>query len=220
MGLTYYLSKMMGEQARCPKSGTFLGWLARIGMGSNVGMAKEMIQISNPKSESVIVELGPGNGQVLQILFEENNPSRVYGVEISDAFRESLEEKFAQEIQSSNTNNNDASSIGRLSIHEDDAKSLPFIQDSSVDYVYAMNVIYFLEPLSEYMNEMYRILKPTSGQIMWGIDERAARNNPDVFKTTDWNKCMEAMKDAKFENVKKDETYKDNSHIFLKATKG
>ena len=42
-------------------------------------------------------------------------------------------------------------SRGTLHIRSEDAVSLPFLEDGSVDRVLGMNVIYFLNPLDKYL---------------------------------------------------------------------
>ena len=42
-------------------------------------------------------------------------------------------------------------SSGTLHIRSEDAASLPFLEDGSVDTVLGMNVIYFLNPLDDYL---------------------------------------------------------------------
>ena len=42
-------------------------------------------------------------------------------------------------------------SSGTLHIRSEDAASLPFLEDGSVDRVLGMNVIYFLNPLEDYL---------------------------------------------------------------------
>lgn len=192
------LSKLLGDQARSPKAGTFFGWLVSRHMESeNTPMAIHMVQVLDPKPKSVIVELGPGAGQAVEELFKNNDPSRIYGIEISDKFRTMLSSKFASELESEGEK--------RLSIHENDAKSLPFIADASVNYILANNVIYFLDPLSDYMKEMLRILKP-GGKIVWGVVGVAENNDSTYFKNTDWDVCMQVMKDSGFVNVSRGDT--------------
>ena len=45
----------------------------------------------------------------------------------------------------------DPISRGTLHIRSEDAVSLPFLEDGSVDRVLGMNVIYFLNPLEKYL---------------------------------------------------------------------
>ena len=45
----------------------------------------------------------------------------------------------------------DPISSGTLHIRSEDAVSLPFLKDGSVDRVLGMNVIYFLNPLDMYL---------------------------------------------------------------------
>ena len=42
-------------------------------------------------------------------------------------------------------------SSGTLNLRSEDAASLPFLEDGSVDRVLGMNVIYFLNPLEDYL---------------------------------------------------------------------
>lgn len=183
---------MFSEQLRAPKPGTLVGWFALMRMEDrNRESSKVMVQWLDPKPSSVVVEIGPGHGMALESLLKEYQPSRVYGIEISEAFRQKLQSKFAEQLAS-----------GLLSIHNHDAKHLPFLHEASVDYIYALNVIYFLNPLSEYLAEIYRILKP-GGTILFGISTAVASVicDPTYFVNTDWDACTEAIKLAGFENV-------------------
>ena len=86
---------------------------------------------------------------------------------------------------------------GTLHIRGEDAASLSFVSDASVDRVLGMNVIYFLDPLDIYLREVHRILKP-GGFVVWGCKEPAKQGDPKVFVNTDWDKCLGSMEAAGF----------------------
>jgi len=58
-----------------------------------------------------------------------------------------LHERFHAEIQQ-----------GQVEIHGDDAKDLSFLDDSSVNLVFGIHVIYFLDPLPDYLTEFRRVM--------------------------------------------------------------
>merc|ERR1712117_632546 len=120
------------------------GWLSRKVMEnanslSSVDLVEELLSVDQG---STIVEFGPGHGFALRRILEKR-PERVYGVEISESFRSILQ---------SDPDFRDPISRGTLHIRSEDAVSLPFLEDGSVDRVLGMNVIYFLNPLEDYLS--------------------------------------------------------------------
>lgn len=187
----------LAEELRSPSKGKFLGWLAKKIMASGNGedSIDAVSMVKTQETGNVIVELGPGGGFALCEMIESLKPKRVYAVEISESFRMGL--KANSKLES-------AFKDGVLSIHDDDALNLPFIEKNSVDLVFAFNVIYFLDPLIDYMKEMNRIVKP-GGQICFCVKDMAKNFDPNVYVNTDWEKCMEAMKKGGFVDVKRSE---------------
>ena len=74
----------------------------------------------------------------------------------------------------------------------------PFLPSASVDRVFAMNVIYFLEPLDAYLAEIFRCLKP-GGLVVLGVKDVAIGQDKSVYVNQDWSECLAAMKRAGFE---------------------
>ena len=85
-----------------------------------------------------------------------------------------------------------------LEIRGDAGPRLPFIPSESVDRVLGMNVLQFLDPLREYVDEVYRVLKP-GGFVVWGNKDVAKAGHPAVFVNTDWDACAAMMADAGLE---------------------
>ena len=179
---------------RTPHRGTLHGLLGNRGMANhNAEAAIKMMELLQPKPASVVVEIGNGDDVSMEELLEEYEPSRAYLIESTGAFHQGLKAKFEEELESD-----------ILSIHTNDAKNLSFLEDSSVDYIYGLNVIYFFEPLSDYLTEFHRILKP-GGTILFGASAVASRFDPKYFINTDWDACAEALAKVGFENATKGE---------------
>lgn len=186
------MGQSFAKELRSPTPGSCMGWVAQKVMdsGSGVDSIDAVSQVVVPTgTKPVVVEIGPGAGHATRAIFEKFSPSRVYGIEISEAFRNRLTEAFPKEIED-----------GIFSVHEDDAKDLNFIPDGSVDVIFAFNVIYFLDPFPEYLNECRRILKP-GGSVNFGVKEMAKKLDPSVYMNTDWDKCLEEMKAAGFKDA-------------------
>mmetsp|Transcript_32880 Transcript_32880/g.46719 ORF Transcript_32880/g.46719 Transcript_32880/m.46719 type:complete len:236 (+) Transcript_32880:112-819(+) len=185
------------------------GWFAqRLMESSNPPSTREGIQRLGLTSDDTFVELGAGSGAGLKSLGggeeeEEENvgsdgtadapaapagiPSRIVCVEISQDFRDELEKvKAGLEYQD------------RVEIYPDDCKAMPFLEDESVDKIFAMNVVYFLDPLEEYLTEIRRVLKP-GGVVSFGCKFPALPKDSDVFINVEEEIIVEKMEQAGFE---------------------
>lgn len=107
-----------------------------------------------------ILEIGPGNGNFVP-LFSALGPDVQYsGCEMSEEMLESCLEKNAALVEN-----------GRAWFFLSDCIKLP-LPDKSVDLLVAINVVYFWEPLEEYLFEFQRVLKP-GGQLLLGFRDKA-----------------------------------------------
>jgi len=185
----------LAKELRSPTSGSCMGWMAQkiMDSGKGVDSIDAASQIATAFGEGpVIAEIGPGAGHATKELIRSCSPSRFYGIEISEAFRERL------------TNDKDLQpsvASGVLTVHGDDARDLKFIPDNSVELVFAFNVIYFLDPLSSYLQEFHRILKP-GGSLHFGVKNMAKDLDSSVYINTDWDECLREMMTVGFEDAK------------------
>lgn len=174
------------------------GWFARRMMRSaNPESTKYAIQNRmNLKDSDVFVELGAGEGAGLLSIMEGDKstiPSQMHLVEISEAMRGELERVVREDLPT------DKGVNVNITIHGDDCRGMPYLQDNSVDSMFAMNVVYFLDPLPEYLKEIHRVLKPSTGQIVWGCKFDKVPKDNEVFVNVQEDKVVQIMKDAGFE---------------------
>ena len=137
-------TELMTENMRSPKT-IGLAWVARTLMNySNAQVSIDIVNRMKLKKTDHVLELGVGNGLAIKEIAKMSG-NKIIGVEISAEFRKNLlKMKLPKNIV----------------ILENDAKDLSNeISDGSIDKLLAINVIYFLKPIEEYILEFKRILK-------------------------------------------------------------
>ena len=137
-------TELMTENMRSPKT-IGLAWVARTLMNySNAQVSIDIVNRMKLKKTDNVLELGVGNGLAIKEIAKicENN---IIGLEISAEFRRNLLKMNLPK---------------NIVILENDAKDLSNeIPNGSIDKLLAINVIYFLKPITEYILEFKRILK-------------------------------------------------------------
>ena len=137
-------TELMTENMRSPQT-IGLAWVARTLMNySNAQVSIDFVNRKIVKKTDHVLELGVGNGLAIKD-FAKFSGNNIIGVDISAEFRRNLlKMKLPKNIV----------------ILENDAKDLSNeIPDGSIDKILAINVIYFLKPLGDYILEFKRILK-------------------------------------------------------------
>jgi SAM-dependent methyltransferase len=111
-----------------------------------------------------------------------------------------------------------------VELHAVDAKDMSsFLDDESVDKMFAMNVVYFLDPVSIYLQEIRRVLKP-GGIVVFGCKFAALPQDAKEFVNIKEVAIVESMKEAGFKvtctevEVDGGEDFKKN-YTELKGTK-
>ena len=136
-------TELMTENMRSPKT-IGLAWVARTLMNySNAQVSIDIVNRMKLKKTDHVLELGVGNGLAIKEIAKISG-NKIIGIEISAEFRKKLRNmKLSKNIV----------------ILENDAKDLSNgIPDGSIDKILAINVIYFLKPIREYILEFKRIL--------------------------------------------------------------
>ncbi len=137
-------TELMTENMRSPKT-IGLAWVARTLMNySNAQVSIDIVNRMKLKKTDNVLELGVGNGLAIKEIAKISR-NNIIGVEISAEFRRNLlKMKLPKNIV----------------ILENDAKDLSKrVPDGSIDKLLAINVIYFLKPVEQYILEFKRILK-------------------------------------------------------------
>ena len=137
-------TEWMTENMRSPKT-IGLAWVARTLMNySNAQVSIDIVNRMNLEKTDHVLELGVGNGLAIKEIAKISE-NKIIGIEISAEFRKKLLNKKLPK---------------NIVILENDAKDLSNeIPDGSIDKLLAINVIYFLKPIEEYILEFKRILK-------------------------------------------------------------
>ena len=137
-------TEWMTENMRSPKT-IGLAWVARTLMNySNAQVSIDIVNRMDLKKNDYVLELGVGNGLAIKEIAKISE-NKIIGIEISAEFRKKLLNKKLPK---------------NIVILENDAKDLSNeITDGSIDKLLAINVIYFLKPIEEYILEFKRILK-------------------------------------------------------------
>ena len=137
-------TELMTENMRSPKT-IGLAWVARTLMNySNAQVSIDIVNRMNLKTTDHVLELGVGNGLAIKEIAKISE-NKIIGIEISAEFRKKLLNKQLPK---------------NIVILDNDAKDLSNeIPDGSIDKLLAINVIYFLKPIEEYILEFKRILK-------------------------------------------------------------
>ena len=137
-------TELMTENMRSPKT-IGLAWVARTLMNySNAQVSIDIVSRMKVKKTDHVLELGVGNGLAIKEIAKISG-NNIIGVEISAEFRRNLLKMNLPK---------------NIVILDNDAKDLSNkVSDGSIDKLLAINVIYFLKPIEQYILEFKRILK-------------------------------------------------------------
>ena len=174
----FQYTKIMAVNMCQPKHFIIGNITKRLMRFGNHKMITDSVDRFNVEKGDIILEVGSGNGQSLGELLK-SNPQKVYALEISKSFLSELRLNFNDQ---------------RIEILERDAKNLKdCIEDNTVDKILLINVIYFLNPLEEYISEFKRILKHNGTILITGKFGPASQMDHSVFKNTDLNKLISTL---------------------------
>ena len=171
-------TRIMAENLRSPNT-FFFGFIAkRLMLVGNQKVIEDSVKRLNIKSEDKILEVGSGNGQAL-IEILKKNPKKIKVIEISPIFRNHLKNKFGKKIE----------------VYENDAKNLKgIINNSSIDKILLINVIYFLNPLELYLKELKRILSKDGTIFIAGKFEAVKTFDDNVFQNKKITELLKVLK--------------------------
>ena len=164
-----------------------------------------------------VLEIGTGgHGYAMEVFLKTKGLKNLIGIEISDKLRNEVETKFSNSIDRK-----------ELTLIGTDCKDLTniFPNDNMVDCILAVNVVYFLHPLKEYLKEMYRVLKPCTGRILLSCKENVRNTGKDstIFRNMDFDhvamECKEVGFSVDIENTHFVENPIMNDYVLIKLHK-
>ena len=150
-------TEWMTENMRSPKT-IGLAWVARTLMNySNAQVSIDIVNRMKLKKTDHVLELGVGNGLAIKEIAKISE-NKIIGIEISAEFRKKLLNKHLPK---------------NIVILENDAKDLSNeIPYESIDKLLAINAIYFLKLIREYIHEFKGTLK-REVLVIWDVNLKA-----------------------------------------------
>jgi len=103
-------------------------------------------QLLSPKDGEAVLEIGSAEGRGLRAILHLCKPGKLYAIETSAAALQALRANPA---------------LATVETHGGDARSLSFLPKQSIDKILAVNVIYFWEPLADYLAEVRHSMHAT-----------------------------------------------------------
>lgn len=209
--LIRWILSSVAPHMRSPHGG-IQAWIAsKLMEFSNTPSIREGIRRIDLKESDTFVELGAGHGAGLQAIANGGvTPRRIVCIEISPDFRAVLE-KVLEDLDFP------------VEIYTNDAKDMSsFLENDSVDKMFAMNVVYFLDPLDVYLEEIHRVLRP-GGIVVFGCKFAALPHDSKEFVNIKEDAIVDSMKKAGFEvtstMVEVDGGKGEKNYTELKGTK-
>jgi len=114
----------------------------------NQNQYKVILENIKLEQNNNVLDIGFGNGYLINKLLRKNIPLNIYGIEISNDMLNSVSQKNRQIIGE-----------GRLKLSLEDISKTSF-EDNTFDKIYTINSIYFWDKLEKCFSEIRRILKP------------------------------------------------------------
>lgn len=143
------------------------------------------VSLLNIGDTSKVLEIGFGTGLAIAEAAKIATHGQSYGIDHSETMLEAAQKRNRKTVES-----------GRVILRLGNVMALPF-EDNSFDIVYSINCIYFWEPPTQGLAEIYRVLKPE------GIVAITARNKDDELYAR-WKPKMvrDLLQSSGFVNVR------------------
>jgi len=109
---------------------------------------KAILDNINLEHNDILLDIGFGNGYLINKLFKENIPIKIYGIEISNDMINNASKKYKKIIGN-----------GYLKLYSENIVNTSF-ENEQFNKLYTVNTIYFWNDLEKCFSEIKRILKP------------------------------------------------------------
>jgi arsenite methyltransferase len=169
----------------------------------NAFITSRTIETLSPQQSEVIAELGPGNGALSESLVSTlGNQGKYYGIEPSDVMAQEASQRLSGKACAIDI------------IHGDHMSAT--IPDESLDGLFAVNVLYFIEDLDEFFQQIRGWMKSGSRAVFGVRSDHSLNSLPFIqyeFNVRSPDTIKECMRNNGFSDV--DSSYHDEGTVML-----
>ena len=171
----------------------------------NKAMYKRAVSLINLQSNENILDIGYGNGHLLEMIYRKN-PVNMYGIDISSDAKDMATKK-----------NKKADSVGQLHLKVGDCCDLPY-EDDMFAAVTSINTVYFWTDTVKGLSEIRRTLK--KGKSFYNIVYTKEYLNTIKYTQIGYKKfepeeLIEYGKQAGFESIELKEIISGKSYVVI-----
>lgn len=185
--------KELGAQLRHPNGNTGLE-LGKYMAVNNANMIRESLDAMAVQNVESVLEIGFGSGAHVSDILKRGDYIKYHGIDISSWM-----------VDEARKNNKHWVDAGRALFQQSDGQSIAF-EDKSFNVVLSVNTLYFWDQPRQYLDEMWRVLKP-GGRLILAFAEKSFLEKVDAqqigFKIYDTAEIEELKQKAGFVNVSK-----------------
>lgn len=106
------------------------------------------LELMNLQGNEHILEIGFGNGRIMQEMSKKLDTGKIHGIDISEEMITLTKRRLRQEVKS-----------GRVMLQKASVEHIP-VEDNTFDKAFTCNTIYFWPDLEKCAQETLRVLKP------------------------------------------------------------
>lgn len=183
--------KSLSQQLQCP-TGDEGRELAQSMWESNKGMIIDSIASLRIKEKNRILELGPGNGAHLPLIFGQASGLKYFGLDISKDMEDEAKK-----------NNEHFIADNRALFTHYAGENIPYVRNF-FDRILTVNTIYFWERPVAFLNELHRVLKSGGTCVITFVEGNFMKNLPFVdtsFKLFNIPTFIKLVSETPFRNV-------------------
>ncbi|NJX14708.1 class I SAM-dependent methyltransferase [Tamlana crocina] len=184
--------KNLASQLSCPNGDEGIA-IGKIMNQSNQNMVLQSIKALNLEEKNRVLELGHGNAAHVPHLMKQAIDLRYFGMEISSTMKQQAEQNNTRLIKKK---------WALFQLY--DGKNIDYVP-KFFDRILTVNTIYFWEKPLEFLNEMFRLLKPEGLFVLTFVDkdfmERLPFVSEQIFNLYNTPKLKKLIEQTQFKTV-------------------
>lgn len=184
--------RVLSLQARMPSG--FLGrfFMTRLFKKGNSDLNQFVEETLELQATHNVLEIGFGPGYLIKKIAAATTQGQVEGVDFSDAM-----------LEVATKNNKEFIAANRVNLQKGECSQLGFT-DNTFDSVCAVNTVYFWDPVTDYLSEIFRVIKP-GGKLVLGLRDKVQMDklplDKSIFNTYMLDEIVELLSGVGFVNV-------------------